>query len=129
MREIKFRVWHRKQKCWTYFTLVDLIIGRAKDQTLAYENWCEYTGLKDKNGQEIYEGDILEAKVYVPGCENKPKFWPRIDRHEIKYERIYDSEYYSIYTMGFNIHMDEEERDRHEIIGNIHENPKLLEAV
>ena len=61
MREIKFRAWNRKEKCWHYFNLVDLIIGRAQEAgSLAYEKWCEFTGLRDKNGKEIYEGNVIQ---------------------------------------------------------------------
>ena len=81
------------------------------------------TGLKDKNGKLIYEGDVVEAVV-----QNHYKLkgiicW-EIDRYQIKdlnapvlfdlYEALYDSD------TGF-------EKNTIEVIGNIHENPELLE--
>ena len=60
MRELKFRAWSTKHGCWHYFTLVDLLVGRVT-QPLRYENWCQFTGLHDKNDVEIYEGDRVEV--------------------------------------------------------------------
>ncbi len=63
MREIKFRAWNdvdNKIVDWNTLrtlpkTLVDIISDRARHYKL-----MQYTGLKDKNGVEIYEGDILK---------------------------------------------------------------------
>ena len=75
MRENKFRAWYCPKKCWHYFTLIDLIIGRASKESLQYENWCKYTGRKDKNGKEIYYGDILTIIGYGNILYKLEVFW------------------------------------------------------
>lgn len=57
MREIKFRVWDNVDYMSNPFTLSDLQKGRIK-----FTDNCivmQFTGLKDSNGAEIYEGDIM----------------------------------------------------------------------
>jgi len=72
---------------------------------------CQLTGLKDKNGKEIYEGDVLELFPGSGGSVIKQVSW--VDGH------------FSLKPATF--HMFGEDESRHyEIIGNIHENPELL---
>ena len=64
MREIKFRAWDKVNKTYTYVTLGDLICGvctETGDKKLSGNKqiWEQYTGVKDKNSKEIYEGDIV----------------------------------------------------------------------
>ena len=65
MREIKFRAWHREDKSWledwsisNYDKILDLnaeLVGEGDNFIL-----CQYSGVKDKNGKEIWEGDIVD---------------------------------------------------------------------
>lgn len=57
MREIKFRAWDEGLKQMIYFTMKE-----ANDTVdcIIYEDIMQYTGLKDKDGKEIYEDDIIE---------------------------------------------------------------------
>ena len=123
MKEIKFRAWDKNTKImipWDH--LVKSIISfRTFRWALVSENsenieLMQYTGLKDKNGIEIYEGDILfhplqgKRKVFYPYSETVASYGLRnVDN-----------------GMGSTL------QDAHrvwEIIGNIYENPELLEEV
>ena len=109
IREIKFRALYCPEKCWHYFTLIDLIIGRASKESLQYENWCEYTGLEDKNGKEIYEGDIIQINKDIYEV-----FW---DGRWAEFACKCTSNSLGWYHRG---------PEKVEIIGNIYENPDLV---
>ena len=69
MREIKFRAWDRKFKKWTSYSIDDGLLMFYDDHAECWEIsregerfiLCQYTGLKNINGKEIYEGDIVRA--------------------------------------------------------------------
>ncbi len=109
MRVIKFRAWDKtlnKIHSWStienHFTLEELL------DTNFFEA-MQYTGLKDKNGVEIYEGDILS---YF-GFEYEVTF------EESAFGWSEDGQFYAFAEMA----IDEIEKTK--IIGNIYENPKL----
>jgi len=112
MREIKFRVWDKILKRMLSWEWVhDNFFSRIFD----YPNMIpvQFTGLKDKNGKEIYEGDIVRHPIY---SKNLSIIW-----HDGKYVSMFVASYdgkHGLETIALTVC---------EVIGNIYENPELLE--
>lgn len=111
MRQIKFRVWDKKRKKWTDAPLEHPVkdISRYPE----YE-FCQFTGKLDINKNEIYEGDIVRFR--------------RGDGKFFTGEISYVDEYGAYFVIHSGISDNQLYAfDRYEVIGNIFENPKLLD--
>lgn len=124
MREILFRAKDCTNQKWAYgwyfytpeFTLSQHNIMNDKDwmnvKTVIPETVGQYTGLKDKNGKKIFEGDILLTNLH---CIAKV---------------VWDESAWCIIGNGWKTSdciSDYDER-KFEVIGNIFDNPELLES-
>ena len=124
MRDIKFRAWNKNTKkmykigqitlekgTWNYEPDNREYIGMSMPYQPSFI-LMQYTGLKDKNGTEIYEGDIVKSYYYIPkqdGTEGE-----RYTIKTIEYDEV---------RCKYNIDMFE----NLEIVGNKWDNPELLE--
>ena len=125
MREIKFRGKRLDNGEWLYGSLVILngryfIFDDANRHEVDPTTVGEFTGLKDKNGKEIYEGDVIRSPLSEDKTRPHRIFYHTgnaafmgalVDRKELCYLRL-DQDW--IYKF------------EKEVIGNIHDNPELL---
>ena len=130
MREIKFRAWDDDKSQMIYDFSKNYQIY-TKDETnilfcggeMDNGDWNEpilmqYTGLKDKKGKEIYEGDII---LNPTATEPEDKGWLVFWKDYRWMIRMNDSQYQ--YEFDFNADFD---TSKFEVIGNIYQNPELL---
>lgn len=119
MRKLKFRTWNDKEM------RTDFSVNSDGSNT-ANDRWIimQFTGLLDKNGIEIYEGDIIylnKDKNYKTTCV-------------VTFGEYDDNEGYNWYKhLGFYLKINEDGKrslvdnfNEIEVIGNIYENPELL---
>ena len=153
-REIEFRAWDKKSKMFIgndlLFVLANNTEYSTSDRTVSIKNglqnpymktdknnnlemdliWEQYTGLKDKNGVKIFEGDILEA-VVNNSIDLRLKGEPKCIAHwTVEYKCFQNNIGFMVYgkdrrwnkllmrNMIYNCKV--------QVIGNIYENPELL---
>ncbi len=161
MRETKFRVWDVKAKKMRYpnehdgmiwLTANKCIVAlpggelRISDEgdaylwepeILGYEfKKMDSTGLKDKNGKEVYNGDIIESKSsFIRLSTGKPTGRVCIETYQIIYledearyaTKAINAQYPKDYINKFAINQ-KQMSEYHEIISSIYENPELLKG-
>ena len=142
MREIKFKAYWHESKLMTSVDTIEFLEGgtRVSDGCM-HTGWVgkdceliEYTGLKDKNGIDIYDGNIDQAEN---GDKNVIVFLLKAGTYcvmpmDIYLNNDYQNEAFSqefMYGFGYDLFFDNLTPGKYlNIIGNIYENPELLEG-
>ena len=129
MREIKFRAWLKDDKKMKVVNIIDLNFGSisfseltpVKESNPEFDEievlfseveLMQYSGVKDRKGKEIYESDIVKAKIGVMDFVLKVVF------ENSKFMAVGDDDLtaFDLFTIA----------DKCEVIGNIYENSELL---
>lgn len=131
MIEIKFRAWYEEEK--EMQSVIDIYFNKNKGDIESFvtkgkkatyhtdvhtHKLMQYTGLKDKNGVEIYEGDILHIS-YENGNDTVEKN-VQVIFEDGAFRTNWHGEYYQTLGRGASSYV--------EVISNIYENPELLEV-
>ena len=126
-REIKFRALATEdvQEDWDIYWVYGIYLDgfivneviEATNEYIALGDWCpvqketvgQFTGLKDKNGKEIYEGDILEAENRLWQIGFRDGCFVGVDFKNVAWDELVN--------IGYG---------ETKVIGNIHDNPELI---
>ena len=117
MRPLKFRTWHPKSGMSYPFTIDDIIEAACCKHYPKYPRkeyiTMQYTGLKDKNGVEIYEGDVVE---WSDGKLLSEVYW---DQADVAFSLRWNGESWFLNDDSMLCGM--------EVVGNIYENHELVD--
>lgn len=155
MRKIEFRSWDKKEKKMEYSDDVEFSTSVDVDWYLAeistFFGWIsgensrdqyelmQFTGLLDKNGKKIFEGDIVQIQnhnniIYNKALEGVPKFLVEWFEQENAWwlQEYYQGEPYSVYKGEYRLTSKNSKSkyvancENFKIIGNLYENPELI---
>ena len=131
-RKIKYRAWLKEEKKMVNVETIDFtdksmqylekneIIDAYLLRRIIFDDveLMQYTGINDKNGKEIYEGDIVLIRIDKTNILHKTVV--KFKHGAFIADIIGDNDYIYLFHFGFN-------KDDFEVVGNIYENHKLLE--
>ena len=122
-REIEFRAWDGKKMLYNkdradftdeYYDSPWEVFNQVLEDVIKYYELMQYTGLHDKNGIEIYEGDIVQ-------CNPNVKYYRQVVFEDGFYYLVpFDDK--QVWTIG----VVNSSHPETAVIGNIYENPELL---
>ena len=125
MREIKFKAWDKARKRWTNYSIADDLLRFYDKHTGCWKTdkegerfvLSQYTGLKDKNGKEIYEGDVVKAISFAR--------WIGVVKYSDKNQAFIFDDLDKKYRGDSIVFMSQFD-EGFKILGNIYENPELV---
>lgn len=133
MREILFRGKRKDNSEWVYgnYAVTDnngkqhfIFQNKAFEFDVVPETVGQYTGITDDNGKKIFEGDILGITNDDPDYDYITKVYLDCDTLCVDVQ----GQDYDYTSIGFAIEIWNDECDQVEVIGNIYDNPELLEV-
>ncbi len=125
-RPIKFRAWHKEERKMFDCYSVSFRHGQCGLTNFGMELWerlvlMQFTGLLDKNGKEIYEGDIMSFKA-DKSSPTGGQYCGTMGFHSENSKVVeWDEDRWSLGNWRLS-----GELKMYEVIGNIHTNPELL---
>ena len=138
MRDIKFRAWDKEGKVMIDWFWLSSEGNLYETPIIVYDTphlelernddlvAMQYTGLKDKNGAEIYEGDIVKRTYLFDGAFGKTHVGEVVyDKESARYVISKPNKFIEPKTEDLGNTLSY--RSTYEVIGNIYENPELLE--
>lgn len=127
MREIKFRVWNNRYKCFEYWGHIEKGVFKGVPSgidNIGIDETCnkseQYTGLNDKNGKEIYEGDIIKYEAMEEYGIGNIEYYLHV--FHVMWSKKQNFHTPTMFTSIKYLGCKKEV----EIIGNIHQNKDLL---
>jgi len=140
MREIRFRAWDTRRRTMVYEVEVhsgeqdwwQAYIGTWEVLPASEGILMQYTGLKDKEGQEVYEGDVLLSETYA--TESNPMAEPDMAVVEFL-SGAFGMRYLSYQGLSVrngrfesfqSLIGDEDTLFEEKVIGNVYQNPELI---
>ncbi len=145
MREAKFKIWVPSEKVMT----ISRTLSQWCDAACQYEYdtrsqksfdeyvWLQFTGMLDRDGKEVYEGDILQGRYAVDGLTTvhilgvvefeAPSFGVRHLGWWWDFERTRKWEP-SHFEIGKRLNNWKKDFTENVVIGNIYQNPELLDG-
>ena len=147
MRKLKFRAWDKKQKRIRQIIRMELPLGETEDLSIIsmddnYLKWeyardliiMQYTERKDKNDEEVYEGDIIKFQYDTGYSEETTKGIVKFGEYQAGHNDWGDIMALGFYVQQIDVCIGQEwnmcrsEIEEGEIIGNIYKNPELKET-